>query len=341
MGSIRVYVGLDYHQAFVQVCVMDQSGGVLMNKRCDNTAAHIAESVRGLGGVALAAAESCCGAADLAEELALATGWNVTLAHPGYVSRMRLNPDKSDYSDARMLADLCRTGNVPRVWLAPRGVRELRLLVRLREDLVRRVRGVKCRILGVLREQRVRQPAGAGRWTRGWLAWLEREAPVSPAGGLVIAEHLDELRQIELRIGRAEAELERLTADDPVVRRLRGFAGVGPVTAWTMRAIIGRFDRFNSGKQLARFCALSPRNASSGARQADSGLIRAGDMLLRTVLIQAAHRLMRHEPRWTELARRMRTRGKAYGQIVAAVANRWVRWLHHQMMKEEHTVGAA
>jgi len=44
----------------------------------------------------------------------------------------------------------------------------------------------------------------------------------------------------------------------------------------TIRAEIGRFDRFRTGKQMARFCGLSPHNASSGARQADAGLIRAG-----------------------------------------------------------------
>lgn len=340
MGSIPVYVGMDYHQAFVQVCVMDESGKTLMNKKCDNSVGHIVESVRGLGQVRLVAVESCCGAADLAEDLTRAAGWNVTLAHPGYVSRMKLNPDKSDYSDARLLADLCRTGNVARVWLAPECVREMRLLVRMRDDLVGRCRQIKCRMLGILRQQRITQPNRTGRWTKGWLAWLKEEAMVSAAGRLIIAEHLEELDQNEGRIGRIEAELARLTTDDPIVQKLQEFSGVGPVTAWTMRAIIGRFDRFNSGKQLARFCAVTPRNASSGQRQADSGLVRAGDMLLRGVLIQAAHRLMRHEPRWAELAAKMKLRGKAYGEIVATVANRWVRWLHHQMKETPQTRAA-
>lgn len=70
-------------------------------------------------------------------------------------------------------------------------------------------------------------------------------------------------------------------------------AGVGLVTAATMRAEIGRFDRFDTGKQLARFCGVTPRNASSGARQADAGLIRAGNPQLRTLLIELAHRLIR------------------------------------------------
>jgi len=103
------------------------------------------------------------------------------------------------------------------------------------------------------------------------------------------------------------------------------------VTAWTLRAEIGRFDRFRSGKQLARFCGLSPRNASSGNRQADAGLIRAANPQLRAVLIQAAHRLARLDPKWRALALRLRSAGKPGSVVAAAVGNRWVRWLFHQM----------
>ncbi|MBY0308773.1 MAG: IS110 family transposase, partial [Phycisphaerales bacterium] len=70
-----------------------------------------------------------------------------------------------------------------------------------------------------------------------------------------------------------------------------------PVTAWTMRALIGRFDGFSTGKQLARFCAVTPRNASSGHRVADSGMVKAGDPQLKSVLIEAAQRLRCYDPR--------------------------------------------
>jgi transposase len=106
--------------------------------------------------------------------------------------------------------------------------------------------------------------------------------------------------------------------------------GIGLVTATTLRAEIGRFDRFRTGKQLARFCGLSPRNASSGKRQADAGLIKAGNNELRALLIETAHRLIRRDERWTALAARLSGRGKPTGVVVAAVANRWVRWLYHQ-----------
>lgn len=99
-------------------------------------------------------------------------GWPLNPAHPGYVARMKHNPDKTDYRDAKMLAELSRAGLIPPVWLPPRCVRELRLLVRLRADLVGHLRSVKTRLLAVLRQQRIAEPRGVGRWCRKWLAWL-------------------------------------------------------------------------------------------------------------------------------------------------------------------------
>lgn len=103
-----------------------------------------------------------------------------------------------------------------------------------------------------------------------------------------MAEHLDEVERLGAKIKGVEARLEEATRDDPVVTRLRErIEGVGPVTAWTLRGSIGRFDRFKNGKQLSRYCGLSPRNASSGQRQADAGLVRAVDRRPRATLIQA------------------------------------------------------
>jgi transposase len=76
---------------------------------------------------------------------------------------------------------------------------------------------------------------------------------------------------------------------------------------------------------------LSPRNASSGARQADAGLIKASNPLLRAVLIEVAHRLPRQNVRWAKFRGRMRQAGKKGSVIAAAIGNRWVRWLYHQM----------
>ena len=122
---------------------------------------------------------------------------------------------------------------------------------------------------------------------------------------------------------------------DALITFLVTVPGIGFLTAVTIRAEIGRFDRFVSGKQLSRFCGLSPRNASSGERQADAGMIKAGWPQLRVVLIEAAHRLAPYEPRWKDMARRLRRRGNLGSVVAAAIANRWMRWLFHQVQSPE------
>ena len=152
MSSIPVFVGLDYHQQSVQVCVLDEAGRVLANRRVINDEAAVWAAATRHGQPTRVAIEACCGAADLAEELATQRGLSVALAHPGYVARMKRGPDKTDFADARLLADLARVNYLPRVWLAPEETRQLRRLVRLRQQLVARRRDVKLRITGLLRE---------------------------------------------------------------------------------------------------------------------------------------------------------------------------------------------
>jgi transposase len=325
---------LDYSAGTVQVCVLNQQGEVVGNRACANDWRAIVKFAESRGTVVRAAIESCSGAADLADELVMRAGWHVDLAHPGYVARMKQSPDKTDYQDARLLADLERVGYLPRVWLAPEPIRELRRLVRYRQQLVEQRKAVKLRIRALLREQRCRPPESVNAWTRAWLAWAEKDAELGVQSRWIMTRHLQELAHVVDAIKQAEKRLTQATADDPMMATLRKQSGIGPVTAWTLRAEIGRFDRFRTGKQLARFCGTSPRNASSGERVADAGLIRAASPTLRATIIEAAHRLIRTEARWAQMAARLRARGKPGSVAAAAVANRWIRKLYHQMREQ-------
>jgi transposase len=329
MSKVSVYVGLDYHKDSIQVCVMDRAGKILANRRCTNQVEALVRLVAQFGDDVHAAVESCSGAAALADELAARHGWSIHLAHPGYVARMKQTPDKTDWADARVIADLVRVGYLPKVWLAPEDVRQLRSLVRYRQQLVARRRAAKLRITALLREARVAEPGA--RWSKGWIAWLRTAEGLGTESRWVIDRHINDYEHVENLIKAAEARLAAVTAGDPVVAGLMSLKGVGLVTAATIRAEIGRFDRFATGKQLARYCGLSPRNASSGQRQADAGLIKAGNPQLRVAIIETAHRLVRFDPRWAELGSRLRGEGKPTCVVIAAVANRWVRWLFHQV----------
>src|SRR4029453_304675 len=124
----EAFLGLDYHSSSIQVCVLDAHGKVLGNRSLANDVVAVQEFVehasdgRVIRGGAI---EACCGAAKFAEQLR-ALGWPISLAHAGVCSRMKQNPDKTDLSDAHLLADLMRVGYLPRVWLPPAEIRDLR-----------------------------------------------------------------------------------------------------------------------------------------------------------------------------------------------------------------------
>ena len=193
MEHSLMYVGLDYHQDSVQVCAMNQAGQILANRPCANDWQAIGRVIGPHRGLVRAALEACSGAADLAEELVARAGWSVDLAHPGYVARIKQSPDKSDFSDAQLLSDLERVGYLPRVWLAPQPVRELRHLVRYRQGVAEERRKLKLRVRGLLRDQRLRAPEGVKPWSRCWLGWLRLQAPLSEQGRWVIERLLARL----------------------------------------------------------------------------------------------------------------------------------------------------
>jgi transposase len=336
MGSVQLFVGVDYHQDSVQVCVLDQQAKVRLNRSLGNDWREIrraVESAEPRGRVSRVAIEACCGAADLAQELADRAGWDVALGHPAYVKKLKGSPDKTDFSDARLLADLVRVSYLPAVWLPPLHVRQLRQLVHYRARLVGQRRAAKLQVGAVLRERRVKFPDGLARsrWSKAWAAFARSTDQLDEQARWVVERTLEEVAHLDKRVAAADARLREATAGDAVVARLMGQQGVGEVTAWVLRAYVGSFGRFKSGKHLARYCGLSPRNASSGAKVGDAGLVDGCNKLLRATVVQAAHRLIRTTDRWSKLADSLRARGKGGCVAVAAVGNRWLRCLHHAM----------
>ena len=135
-NTIPLFVGVDYHQDQLQVCVIDASGDVRFNGAYANDAPAVARFIGSMGNIQAVAIEACCGAAHFGENLAAAGSYRVELAHPGYVARLKQSADKTDFCDALLLGYLSRVGYLPRVWLAPPAVRDLRQLTNHRQRLV-------------------------------------------------------------------------------------------------------------------------------------------------------------------------------------------------------------
>ena len=324
-------VGIDYHDKEVRVCVLNIAGEVLGNRSCINDVFSVVEYIEQFGTVDSVAVEACNGSANFADRLHFLTGWPVKLCHPGYVRRMKNNPDKTDKGDAQLIGDLNRVGYLPEVWLAPEPIRDLRALVRYRQQRVELGKAIKIRIRALLRQNRVRTPSDYGLWSKKGIEWLNNLSVLPVHSGWILKCQLKELNANAEELKECLKRIEEATKDDVLIASLLTQKGIGLITATIMRAEIGTFSRFKHGKQLSRFCGVTPRNASSGERQADAGLIKAGNAMLKTTIIEAAQRLVRYDQEWSQFAARHSKNGKPKALIIGAVANRWIRRLCYTM----------
>ena len=74
--------------------------------------------------------------------------------------------------------------------------------------------------------------------------------------------------------------------------------GVGSITALAFVLILGVPERFHCGKQVGSYIGLIPCEDSSGGRQRLGHISKQGSTLLRFLLMESAHAVVRYEPNW-------------------------------------------
>jgi transposase len=324
-------VGIDYHKDSLQVCILESCGKVKSNRRIRNDIEELIELIGAASQKVVVTAEACNGSSSFLDALHSRTNWEVKLCHPGYAQRMRSNPDKTDKSDGELIADLTRVGYLPEVWLAPPHLRDLRALVRYRALQMKEARAMKLRIRSLLRNNRISLPEGLSLWSKSGYRWLSSGAGLSEHSQWVMSRYLLDLKRLQQEVIAATRRIAQFVKTDALAQKLLKYRGIGIITAAVMRAEIGTFTRFKTGKQLARFCGLSPCNRSSGSVMADSGLIRSGNTLLKSCIAQGVWTLIRFDEHWKQFANRLLGQGKPKGVVASAVANRWIRKLFHEL----------
>ncbi|HBT8326352.1 TPA: IS110 family transposase, partial [Klebsiella pneumoniae] len=76
------------------------------------------------------------------------------------------------------------------------------------------------------------------------------------------------------------------------IRRLQEISGIGPVTASALVAAVGDAKQFKSGREMAAWLGLVPRQHSSGGKTKMGHISKRGDSYLRTLLIHGARAVL-------------------------------------------------
>lgn len=101
----------------------------------------------------------------------------------------------------------------------------------------------------------------------------------------VIIKHL---RDLKARIDSLEKEIVRWHRRNPESRRLATIPGIGPITASALSATITDASQFKSGRQLAAWLGLVPRQNSSGGKERLGRISKQRDRYLRQLLVIGA-----------------------------------------------------
>jgi transposase len=96
-----------------------------------------------------------------------------------------------------------------------------------------------------------------------------------------------EIEHLDTRIKQIEAGLIAAHKANEVSQRLATIPGVGPVTALTLATEINA-AAFESGRHLAAWVGLTPKEHSTAGRQRMGGISRAGNERLRVLLVIGA-----------------------------------------------------
>ena len=166
---------------------------------------------------------------------------------------------KTDRDDALRLAQLSALGQLPRVTIPKRDVRQWRALIRYRHHLVRRRTQLRNRIRALFDREGLTLPTGKQCWTNAGIAMLREwarsldEAPDQELWRGELACELEILQMAELLIARVETKLDRLAEANTACQLLQSIPGVGPRLAEIVVAVLDDASRFQKGKQVGSY----------------------------------------------------------------------------------------
>lgn len=218
---------------------------------------------------------------------------------PSHIPVEAGNRVKTDRRDSLKLATLLEAGLLRPIAVPTLKQRTDRELVRQRERLAVARRSSMAQINAFLLTYGIQAPQRRGaRWTKCHIDWL---------GQLQLPEPFQQATFESLRRRYLESDqhlkdhmrvLQRL-ADTVVhaatIALLSSIPGFGWLTALTFSVEVFDWSRFTTGEAFSAFVGLTPSEHSSGERIRHGGITHAGNVRLRTLLVESCWITIRHD----------------------------------------------
>jgi transposase len=161
-------------------------------------------------------------------------------------------------------------------------------LVCQRTQLVNALRGHAAEF-GVIAAKGIRQIGAL-------LEAIETQTTIPPEAREMLALLGREIDHLDARLKEIEVKLTAAHKANPVSQRLATIPGIGPIIAMTLAIEIDP-AAFESGRHLAAWIGLTPKEHSTGGKQRMGGISRAGNERLRRLLVTGATAVIRFATR--------------------------------------------
>jgi len=327
-------VGLDIAKSVFQVHGVDASGELVVRKRLSRARVipYFAKLPRCLVGI-----EACSTSHHWAREL-IALGHDVRLMPAQYV-KPYVKRGKNDASDAEAICEAVTRPTMRFVAVKTPEQQSVMMLHRVRLMLNRQRTQLSNATRAHMSEFGIVAPVGRIGLERLLAIIADKDDESIPPDARICLEMLGaQLTVVKEQILENDRRIRASARDTEVGRRLMEIPGVGPLLASAFVASVADPQAFKTGRDLAAWIGLVPRQNSSGGKERLGGISRAGNQYLRQMLVVGAMAVIRHAERhgtkraW--LIELMKRRAKKVAAV--ALANKTARMVWALMTNGEH-----
>jgi transposase len=284
----RLTVGVDLGDQWSNYCILGLGGETLREGQFRTRRQEVGEFFQGLA-ISRVVIEVGTHSAWI-RELIAGLGHEVLVANAQRMEGSRRRRRKNDRIDA---AKLARLGRVDPKSLYPiqhrsTEVREDLLVIRVRDSLVESRTKLISTVRGMVKTMGARvQGCSSVSFSEKAVDQIPHEVRETLQPLLRLIQTLsEEIKSYEKRIEKLGSEKYMDT------KLLRQVNGVGPVTSLAYVLTLETPQRFKRSRDVGPYLGLVPQQEDSGDSQPQLGISKAGDRMLRKLLVGSAHYIL-------------------------------------------------
>ena len=288
-----ITIGVDLAKNVFQVHGVDAEGAVVVRRKLRRR--QVLAFFKKLP-PCLVGMEACATSHYWAREIA-ALGHEVKLMPPRYV-KPYVKRNKNDAADAEAICEAVTRPTMRFVAVKSAEQQSVLMLHRTRELLVRQRTMLVNAIRAHMAEFGVVARTGLPQ-VKELLAVIsdEEDERIPPLARTCLEGLARQLLSLEREIVGAERRIHAWHRTNEESLRLETTPGIGPITASALASSIANPSIFKSGRSMAAWIGLVPRQNSTGGKERMGRISKQGDHYLRWLLVAGAMTVIRHAKR--------------------------------------------